>query len=221
MGASSSTTNDEPPPAPEVWGTDRGLQSTLPQSVGELDDALMEAVADGDSEATASLLAEGANVNHLSAELDWASPTIVAAQEGSLDCLKLLLAVPHVQADRADKFGFTACHTAAHWCRLTLSTSAPACVLTDCAACRAVQGPSGLPARAAPGGRGCGAPSQGPGHGGAHSGRARQRGEPAGAAHARRESRRGRCGGAHGLRRGRREWQRAVRSHAGRVGRHA
>ena len=81
------------------------------------DDALLEAVADGDAEATAALIAEGANVNHLSAEHDWATPTIVAAQEGALECLKLLLEVPHVEFNRADKFGFTASHMAAHWDR--------------------------------------------------------------------------------------------------------
>ena len=42
-------------------------------------------MADGDDEATASLLSAGANVNHLSKQYDWASPTILAAQEGSLD----------------------------------------------------------------------------------------------------------------------------------------
>ena len=78
-------------------------------SVNELDDALLEAVADGDSEATAALLAAGANVNHLSVQHDWASPAILATQEGSLDCLHLLLAVRSdgggallAEVDRAD-----------------------------------------------------------------------------------------------------------------------
>ena len=85
-------------------------------------------VADGDDEATASLLSAGANVNHLSKQYDWASPTILAAQEGSLDCLRLLLAVrtePNpddpgagtllAEVDRADRFGMTAAHMAAYW----------------------------------------------------------------------------------------------------------
>ena len=78
-------------------------------SVNDLDDALLEAVADGDSEATAALLAAGANVNHLSVQHDWASPAILATQEGSLDCLHLLLAVRSdgggallAEVDRAD-----------------------------------------------------------------------------------------------------------------------
>ena len=87
-------------------------------------------VADGDDEATASLLSAGANVNHLSKQYDWASPTILAAQEGSLDCLRLLLAVrtePNpddpgagtllAEVDRADRFGMTAAHMAAYWDR--------------------------------------------------------------------------------------------------------
>ena len=79
---------------PEAWGSDRGLQSTLRDgSASDLDGALLEAVADGDTEAAAALLAAGANVNHLSVEHDWASPAIVASQEGSIDCLKLLLDV--------------------------------------------------------------------------------------------------------------------------------
>ena len=69
------------------------LRAPQDGSVNDLDDALLEAVADGDSEATAALLAAGANVNHLSVQHDWASPAILATQEGSLDCLHLLLAV--------------------------------------------------------------------------------------------------------------------------------
>ena len=55
---------------------------------------------------------------------DWASPAILAAQEGSLDCLNLLLATRSdgggallTEVDRADRFGMTAAHTAAHWDR--------------------------------------------------------------------------------------------------------
>ena len=68
-------------PPDMVWGSDRGLQATLQDgSVDDLDAALLEAVADGDAEATAALLAAGANVNHLSVQHDWASPAILAAQ---------------------------------------------------------------------------------------------------------------------------------------------
>ena len=112
-------------PPDMVWGSDRGLQATLQDgSVDDLDAALLEAVADGDAEATAALLAAGANVNHLSVQHDWASPAILAAQEGSLDCLNLLLATRSdgggallTEVDRADRFGMTAAHTAAHWDR--------------------------------------------------------------------------------------------------------
>ena len=117
MGAQSSAPADAVA-APEAWGTDRGLQSTLDgSSVSDLDDALIEAVADGDAEATAALLTAGANVNHLSVENELASPVILASQEGSLDCLTLLLKVAHVELDRAARFGLTASHMAAHWDR--------------------------------------------------------------------------------------------------------
>lgn len=52
-------------------------------------------MAEGDAEATTALLTAGANVNHLSVENEWASPVILASQEGSLDCLTLLLKVAH------------------------------------------------------------------------------------------------------------------------------
>ena len=112
MGASSSHPTDGTAEE-ETYGA-RGIQ-TIHGSLDELDSALFEAVADGDDEATAALLAQGANHNHLSVDHDWASPLIVAAQEGSLGCLKQLLAMETIECDRADKFGFTACHTAAHW----------------------------------------------------------------------------------------------------------
>ena len=117
MGGGTSREDAADGDEQEEWGA-RGIQGATFRhgSLAALDEALFEAVADGDDEATARLLEEGANVNHLSADHDWASPVIVAAQEGSLECLKLLLAAPHVECDRADKFGFTACHMACHWC---------------------------------------------------------------------------------------------------------
>ena len=68
------------------------------------DEALFEAAQHGDEEEVARLLEAMANVNHLMLDLDWQTPVFVAAQEGNIECLKLLLAARNCDPDRADRF---------------------------------------------------------------------------------------------------------------------
>lgn len=91
-----------------------------------LDDELIEAAADDDVDVLLSALDKGANVNHITkdeADADpggvhaGMTPLMVAVQENSLACVKALCATRHVEVHRADTFGFTPCHVAAHWDR--------------------------------------------------------------------------------------------------------
>mmetsp|Transcript_7421 Transcript_7421/g.12546 ORF Transcript_7421/g.12546 Transcript_7421/m.12546 type:complete len:180 (-) Transcript_7421:411-950(-) len=79
----------------------------------ELDEAAFEAAADGDERALSALLDDGANCNHV--RPDGFSPLMIAAQEGNLDCTLRLLECDTCELNRSDKFGYTACHLAAHW----------------------------------------------------------------------------------------------------------
>jgi len=116
MGTATSR-EEEDPELSAKWTAD-GIQRTFNHgSLLELDEALFQAVGDGDLESTEALLREGANINHLSQDHEWQSPILVAAQEGSLECLRILLAHKDIvdTLDRPDTYGFTACHLAAHW----------------------------------------------------------------------------------------------------------
>lgn len=81
----------------------------------EADEALFWAAAHSDAEALAALVAQSANVNHVQREQDGATPCVAACQEGSAECLALLLAHPAIEYDRADQLGYTPCHAAAQW----------------------------------------------------------------------------------------------------------
>ena len=65
MGAGGSREENDPELS-DKWTAD-GIQRQFHGSLNELDEALFEAVADGDEQTTEALLKEGANVNHLSA----------------------------------------------------------------------------------------------------------------------------------------------------------
>ncbi|KAL1495925.1 hypothetical protein AB1Y20_014567 [Prymnesium parvum] len=86
-----------------------------PSTDAMTDEALFFAVAHGDALLVSELIGRAANVNHIQNDHDGATPCVVAAQEGHLDCLRLLLAQTECEFNRTDRWGFTPCHMAARW----------------------------------------------------------------------------------------------------------
>jgi ankyrin repeat protein len=81
----------------------------------ENDEELFFAAAHGDAARLAEYIELDANPNHVSTdkEFDSATPTIVAVQDNSIECVRLLLACSDIERNRADKWGWTPLHHAA------------------------------------------------------------------------------------------------------------
>lgn len=90
-----------------------GNLSSIAAEDARTDEALFWAAAHSDEEELVVMIGRAGNVNHKMKEMDGATPSIVAATEGALECLKLLLATSGCEVNRADDFGLTPLHYAA------------------------------------------------------------------------------------------------------------
>ena len=87
------------------------------ESRAERDEEMITSAAHGDEERLRELIALDGNINHIAKEeeYDRATPAIVAAQNNSAGCLRILLEEADLELDRADRWGVTPLqHAARH-----------------------------------------------------------------------------------------------------------